>query len=231
MHASGALLLDYRDGERYDAHLRSTAPHPSDQMFGSGHPAAKATAPGEIVPSAAGVVCLVTNAARAEDDDDDDDGGAAGGADDDDEDMGPEAGAATAIAVGAAAVAAGEAAAQVPPKEAVSGMPGAPLAPAGRIGAEAPAGGTQEEEDEEEFFDPYRPLNADVPGDLLIRPMQVGGGMDMQAVLVNIKQGGGAVIDPRVPQMSSFTLKAYFSDDMSSLLLAIVPPLHRYCPC
>ena len=207
MHSSGALLLDYRDGERYDTRLRYRSGTVSNDgglyepMWKSGafelQGQLLAAEQRDLGPAA----IVVTGAGQAlggddkdDDDDDDDGGGADGGGGDDDDDDGDAP-----MALGAAGGVEGGAAAAVAGGEALAGPSGtAALAegrgPSAREGGPLPAAGDGAEaelgpghrraagqaegedgdaEDEREFFDPYHPLDPDVPGILPIKPMQV----------------------------------------------------------
>lgn len=185
VHSSGALLLDYRDGERYDSRLRYTAaycPAAGPQGAANPHPQQQQQGTQQLLQAP------VLLKGSAEDDDDDDDGGGGGGGEDDDDEEGGDATMKDAAA--AAAVAGGPTGAGAAPMAAAASAAAAdgsgrvvPIAVAGGAQGVLPPGGIrreggeedkeEEEEGEEEFFDPYKPLDAHVPGNLPIKPMQV----------------------------------------------------------
>ena len=180
VHSSGALLLDYRDGERYDSRLRYTPayrPAAGQQQGAAAHPTQQQQLQAPLLLKGS-----------AEDDEDDDDGGGGGGGDDDDEEEGGDAvmkDAAAAAAAAAAVVATGAGIAPVAAAAAGAADGGCKMVPNAAAGVGPPGGvrredGEEEEEEEdggeEEFFDPYKPLDAHVPGNLPLKPMQVWGG-------------------------------------------------------
>ncbi|KAG1662141.1 hypothetical protein FOA52_011014 [Chlamydomonas sp. UWO 241] len=203
MHVSGALLLDFRDGDTYDAELRSVAgsvagvstshltqaaQQAQQQQAGGGLDATGAPA-GTAAPGAA------TAAATADDDDDDDGGGGAAGFGEDDDD--DEGGGVNGVNAGVNGVNGGVNGGDAAMRDVAAGGGGVGggaggkgqgpvgteggegLAAQGRGAAEgAEEGRAQQQaqaqaEEEAALFDPYAPLDPNAVGELLVKPMQV----------------------------------------------------------
>jgi hypothetical protein len=193
VHESGALLLELRDGEAYDRQLRSRVPRVAAAVA-----AAAAAAAGTGFPAAGGDAFVAGDAGEAGfggpdagefDYDDDDGGGWDGGSD------GGSDGGAIDLGDGLGASWGGDAApmeegapqddgawAADAGADAVPGEPDA--APAGGVTAarqrRAGAGGdsvAKRAGGRGEPFDPYKPLDPNDRGSLLVKPLQVRGGL------------------------------------------------------